>query len=78
MMLTRRTEEFLSYLQGLAPKGETIEVPQDWFRDIGINHREHFYKYLNNVIRAGYVKRLGSGFRRSTGVLQVVRRLEEA
>lgn len=42
-----------------------------------IQHQER--KVVSSAeMAAGYVKRLGSGFRRSTGVLQVVRRLEEA
>lgn len=77
MTLTPRTEEFLSYLQGLAPCGETFEVPQDWFRDIGVKSRVHFYRYLNALIESGHVKRCEPGCGRSTGVLKVVRRLEE-
>lgn len=78
MTLSPRTEEFLSYLQGLAPCGETFEVPQDWFRDIGVRSRVHFYRYLNALIESGHVKRVCTGARRSSGVLKVVRRLEDA
>lgn len=78
MGLSPRAEELLSYFTGLAPVGETFEVPMAWLsEDIGINNKTAYHQYLNQLQTIGAVRRVACGAQRSTGVLVVVRRLEE-
>lgn len=73
-----RQEELLSYLTGLAPVGETIETPiRHVMEDLSFGCRFTFYQRLNALIRNGCVRRIACGARQTTGVLVVLRRLEE-
>lgn len=70
-------EETLSYLTGLAPVGEPIEVPIEWImEDLELGSRAAWYVRLNGLINAQCVKRIACGAGMSTGVLMVMRALE--
>ena len=73
-MLAARTEELLSYLIGLGPVGQEIEFQRNHVRqDLRMSN---FYKHLNILIAAGYVRRLYCGYRGTSGLLVVLRRYE--
>lgn len=73
-----RTEEFLSYLAGLAPIGQTFELCQkDMCADMGWQRKQTFYFHLNRLLALRAVRRVACGNRGSGGVLQVLRRPEE-
>lgn len=73
-----RAEVLLSYFTGMAPVGETFEVPMAWLsEDIHINTKTAYHNYLNQLLAIGAVRRVACGAQRSTGVIVVVRRLEE-
>jgi len=75
--LPYRAEELLSYLTGLAPVGQLVEVPREQvLQDLG-QCFSTFYLHLNRLIDGGFVQRLGGGRAGSTGILVVTRRLEE-
>jgi hypothetical protein len=70
-------EETLSYLTGLAPLGEPIEVPIEWIMaDLGLRTRANWYVRLNGLINEGCVRRIACGAGMSTGVLMVTKALE--
>lgn len=76
-MLSPRTEELLSYFTGLAPVGETFEVPLEWIRqDLGIYAKPCYHKYLNQLVSRGFIRRFSAGRQGSPGVIVVLRRLE--
>lgn len=55
-------EETLSWLTGLAPVGEPIEVPLAWaMADLGLRSRANWHVRLNGLINAGCVRRLATG-----------------
>jgi hypothetical protein len=70
-------EETLSYLTGLAPVGEPLEVPMEWVKaDLGFRCRQTWYLRINALIAEGCVRRLECGSAKSTGVFIVTRPLE--
>lgn len=76
-MLGPRQEELLSYMQGLAPVGEPIEVPiRHVMADLQFRCRATFYQRLNQLIQHRLVRRIACGCNQTTGVLVVLRRLE--
>lgn len=76
-MLTAVEEETLSYFQGLAPVGQTFEIPLAWaLPDLGVTSRFAFYRRLNALIAKRYVRRIACGAKKTSGVLVVLRRLE--
>lgn len=78
MTNTERLEEVLSYLIGLAPVGQLFEIPRAYaMADLGICEWT-FYVYLRELINQRYVKRFSCGASGSTGVLVVLRRMENA
>ena len=79
MTIGPRQEELLSYLTGLAPVGETIEVPiKHVMADLNFGCRFTFYQRLNKLIQHRFVRRIACGCNQTTGVLVVLRRLEAA
>ncbi|GAA4108692.1 hypothetical protein ACFFTN_01295 [Aminobacter aganoensis] len=72
-------EILLSYLTGLAPVGNLIEIPRKHVAaDLGYRAYGTFHSYLNQLIARGYVRRVACGNAGSTGLLVVLRRLEDA
>ena len=73
-----RQEELLSYFQGLAPVGEMFEVPCAWIAaDLGFNTRTAICNRIADLISQGMVRRIAVGACASTGLLMVIRRLED-
>jgi hypothetical protein len=73
-----RQEELLSYFQGLAPVGETFEVPRAWIAaDLGFNTRAAICNLIADLIASGAVRRIAVGTRASSGVLTVLKRVEQ-
>lgn len=76
--LSLRAEELLSYFTGLAPVGSTIEVPIAQARDdLRLGGEWVYYKYIRQLISHGLIRRVACGSQGSTGVLMVLRRLED-
>lgn len=76
--LSLRAEELLSYFTGLAPVGGTIEVPIAQARDdLRLGGEWVYYKYIRQLISLGHIRRIACGSGGSTGVLMVLRRLED-
>lgn len=72
------TQTLYSYLTGLAPIGETIEVHGEQIRvDCGFAHRCSYCNHLNELIARGLVRRIACGSRQSSGVLIVLRHYED-
>lgn len=78
-MLRPREEITLSYLTGLAPVGEPLEFPlRTLLADLGFRAKWTFYKHMHALIGGGYVRKIAVGRQGTTGVLVVLRRLEES
>lgn len=76
-MIGPRQEELLSYLTGLAPVGEPIEVPlRHVMEDLRFTCKFTYYQRLNKLIQHRLVRRIACGCNQTTGVLVVLRRLE--
>lgn len=76
--ITKRQAEVLSYLQGLAPVGESLEVPYSWLiTDLGFRNRSAVCNMLFQLLDRGFIRRLyASDWHGSIGVWVVLRRLE--
>lgn len=74
-----RQEELLSYLQGLAPLGDAFEFRRaQALVDLGFNSDSILYRALRQLIRKGFVQRLGAGQSGPKGRLRVLRHLGTA
>lgn len=72
-----RQEELLSYLQGLAPVGESFVLRRaEAMADLNFSANVVFYRALRKLIHAGCVTRLEVGRSHANGHLRVLRRLE--
>jgi hypothetical protein len=72
-----RQEELLSYFQGLAPVGETIEVPLAWIaQDLGFNTRSAVRNLMADLISKRAIHKVAVGARATSGVLVVLKRVE--
>lgn len=72
-----RQAELLSYLTGLAPVGDTIEVPLAWIvKDLGFNTRSAIRNLIADLISHRAIRRIAVGARASSGVLVVLKRVE--
>jgi hypothetical protein len=73
-----RQQELLSYLQGLAPVGETIEIPLAWIAaDLGFRNRSAIRNLIAKLICHRLIHKVASGQRSSCGLLQVLKRVED-
>ena len=76
MVITPRSAELLSYLQGLGPVGQWVSPKVEWLRaDLGINSRSDLHR-LVNVLKAGNIIESRRDFRVVTYEYRVLRRLE--
>ena len=76
MVITPRSAELLSYLQGLGPVGQWVSPKAEWLRaDLGINDRTTLYR-LVGVLKAGNIIESRRAFRVVTYEYRVLRRLE--
>jgi hypothetical protein len=72
-----RQAELLSYLTGLAPVGETIEIPLAWIvKDLRFNTRSAIRNLIADLISRRAIQRIAVGARSSSGVLVVLKRVE--
>jgi hypothetical protein len=76
-----RQEELLSYLQGLAPVGETFEAPIVWpLHDLGFRNRSAVRNLIGKLIAQRCIRRIATSARNystgSMGVLMVLKRVE--
>jgi len=77
-MLTPPSEVFLSYLTGLAPVGHVVVTHIDTMLvDLGYTSKFVLYRHLNELTKAGCVRRIAAGRHNSFGEFIVIRRLEE-
>lgn len=73
-----RQEELLSYFQGLAPVGQTVEVPLAWIaQDLGFNNRSAIRNLIADLISQRVIHKVAVGALASTGVLVVLKRVEQ-
>lgn len=77
--LSPMAEVLLSYFTGFAPLGYTFEVPSH-IRELDIpevgKSKQRFAQLVNELVGAGCVRRFSRGVR-SSGVISVVKRLEQ-
>lgn len=76
-MITPRTAELLSYLQGLAPVGQWVSPKPEWLRtDLGINNRVWLFRMIDELRSRGIIdtRRPHGGKHRME--YRVLRRLE--
>lgn len=70
-------EVALSYMTGLAPVGETFELPlAHVMADLGYQSKFGWYAILNKLIAKRRVRRIACGAGGTTGVFVVLQRLE--
>lgn len=75
-----KQEELLSYLTGLGPVGEPVEIERDIVvADLGLKGFHWYYVCLNELLKRRYVKRIACSHSRitTTGLLVVLKRLED-
>lgn len=76
--LTPKQEVLLSYLMGLAPVGEPVEIDRDTLMsDLEIVNRFSYYQHLHALLVSGFIRRVQRGRQGITGIFVVVRRLED-
>jgi hypothetical protein len=77
-MIGPRQAELLSYFTGLAPVGETLEVPLAWIvQDLRFNTRSAIRNLIADLISHRAIRKIAVGARASSGVLVVLKRVEE-
>jgi hypothetical protein len=78
VILTERQEEILSYLVGLAPIGEPIQVPHKWLETDfpGLDHSS-FAQFIRRLLKRGAVEMSIKGTGATPSVLRVLKRPEE-
>lgn len=75
--ISPRQEEVLSYLCGLAPVGEPIQVRNKWLvTDFANMHHTNFCIVVRRLVRKGAVEVLVKGTGSTPSVLRVVKRPE--
>lgn len=73
-----KVEEVLSYLTGLGPVGEPVEIDRNTMtKDIGYKSNFSIYQCLNTLIVSGHIRRLARGSGNTFGLLVVQKRLED-
>jgi len=77
-ILTERQEEILSYLCGLAPIGEPIQVKHKWLETDfpGLDHSS-FAQFIRRLLKRGAVEISIKGTGATPSVLRVLKRPEE-
>jgi hypothetical protein len=71
-------EVLLSYLTGLGPVGQPLEVNRrELMRDLDIPIKTYFYRLLARLVKAGAVKRLTTGAHNRIGLIAVMKRPEQ-
>lgn len=77
-VMTERQEEILSYLCGMAPIGEPIQIKHKWletdFR--GLDHSS-FAQFIRRLVKHGAVEIAINGTGATPSVLRVLKRPEE-
>jgi hypothetical protein len=77
-MITPKTAELLSYLQGLGPVGQWVSPKPEWLRtDLGINNRNRLFLMINEMRKQGIIETRRPHGGRHRLEYKVLRRLEQ-
>ncbi|GAA4108651.1 hypothetical protein ACFFTN_01255 [Aminobacter aganoensis] len=77
--MTPRAAVLLSYFTGLAPVGETFEVPRKWImEDLEIGSSQTFAVLIRELVSTRRIRQIARGYAGTSGIFTVIRRLEQA
>jgi hypothetical protein len=77
-MITPKTAELLSYLQGLGPVGGWVSPEAEWLRaDLGINNRNRLFLMIDEMRKQGIIETRRPHGGRHRLEYKVLRRIEQ-